>query len=123
MLLPRSLVLAISALGGTISAVNLFVSHFSGNIVTLSLTANGGSYSLTQSSTLSVGGQPSWITYDPSTRTIYVSDEMGYQSAYLTALSASSSGVLSVSGKTTNITFGAVASGLYGGGNFIANAH
>jgi len=122
----RSFRLAVvTALFSIADSANIFVSHYDGFVTALTLTSiSGGAYSLSTNSTLTIGGQPSWITFDSSSRTLYVADETGYgTSASLTAVSAATNGGLSLLGKA-NAPLGAVANVLYGSGNgFIANAH
>ena len=76
---------------------------------------------MTQNSSLSIGGQSSWITFNSTSRTIYVSDE-NWAGASVTAVTAAKTGGLSVLGKASAVT-GSVANGIYGDGKFIANAH
>ncbi|CAG8954272.1 hypothetical protein HYFRA_00005892 [Hymenoscyphus fraxineus] len=106
-----------------VTAANIFVSHYQGTIQSLTLTptSNGG-YTLTTNSSANVGGQPSWMTFDPATRTIYSSDETGFGSASLTAVTAAANGGVSLVGKATGVTLGGVHNTLYGLG-YIAVAH
>lgn len=117
-------VLAVMALAQVTAGVNIFVSHFSGTISTLSLNTynNGASYSLEANSSLYVGAQPSWMTFNSTTRTLYISDEY-WGNAYIFTVNAARNGQLTQAGKTSAAVNGAVASGLYGGGKFLANAH
>jgi 6-phosphogluconolactonase (cycloisomerase 2 family) len=104
-------------------SANIFVAHYTGIISTLTLAQNSrGTYDLHQNSTLTIGGQPSWLTFDEATRTLYSSDESGFGTAYVTAVLAAKNGGLTLAGKTTAATGGAVANTLYGNG-FLANAH
>jgi hypothetical protein len=106
-----------------VGAINIFVSHYSGTVQSLTLTPKSdGSYSLTANSSVTVGGQPSWMTFDPTSRTIYNSDETGGGSAILTSVLADTNGKLSLSGKATGVTLGGVSNTLYGPG-YIAVAH
>jgi 6-phosphogluconolactonase (cycloisomerase 2 family) len=106
-----------------VGAINIFVSHYSGTVQTLTLTPKSdGSYSLVTNSTLTVGGQPSWMTFDPTSRTIYNSDETGSGSTSITAVSAATNGKLTLSGKATSASVGGVHNTLYGSG-YIAVAH
>jgi hypothetical protein len=64
-------------------AANIFVSHYSGTITNLNFqSANSGIYSLSANSSVPIGGQPSWITWDSANRTIYVSDESNFGTGY-----------------------------------------
>jgi 6-phosphogluconolactonase (cycloisomerase 2 family) len=101
----------------------LLVSHYNGNIYSLSYTAPS---SLAVTSTLRAGGQmPSWLTYDSASRTLYVTDESGSGSgSSLTAVSVGSDGTLKSAGSGRS-TGGEVHSSLYGGSDgksFIAAA-
>ncbi|KAF4635633.1 hypothetical protein G7Y89_g2457 [Cudoniella acicularis] len=113
--------LLVSALLDVAATANIFVSHYSGTIYSLTLTGSGSEYTLTQNSTLNVGGQPSWMTFDSDSRIIYASDESTSGSPQLTATSASKDGKLSLSGKATQ-PGGGVHNVLYGPG-YIAVAH
>jgi 6-phosphogluconolactonase (cycloisomerase 2 family) len=106
-----------------VGAINIFVSHYQGTVQTLTLTPQSdGSYSLETNGTVTVGGQPSWMTFDPESRTIYNSDETGWGSGTLTSVSAAADGSLSLSGKATGVAVGGVHNTLYGDG-YIAVAH
>jgi 6-phosphogluconolactonase (cycloisomerase 2 family) len=106
------------------SAATLFASHYSGTINVLTLTGSGTSYSLTQSSSLKIQGQPSWLTFDTSSRTLYAADETTFGSGSVTSISASTSGILVQTGRVTAVG-GGVANVVYGTGSttFIATAH
>ncbi|CZR55570.1 uncharacterized protein PAC_05458 [Phialocephala subalpina] len=112
----------LSALVQTGNAANIFVSHYSGTIYSLTLTGSGSSYTLTQNSTVAIGGQPSWMTFNSTTRELYVSDETGSGSAQVASVSAATNGGLKLSGKAS-APLGAVANVQYGGGNYLASAH
>lgn len=105
-------------------AANIFVSHYQGTVSSLNfVSAAGGTYSLTPNSTLTIGGQPSWLTWNSTTRTLYVSDETAYFApGSITAVSAATNGGLSQLARATAVG-GAVANVLYGNGNYIAIAH
>ncbi len=100
------------ALPGALGA-NLFVSHYNGNIYALSYTAPS---TLTLTHTLKAGGQmPSWLTFDSTSRTLYVTDESGATGgSTLTAISAGTDGSLKVS-STGRSNGGELHSTLYGG--------
>ena len=73
-MLVRSLQLCAAASLAT--ATNLFVSDYSGNVTTLSLTEHGGHYSLTKTSAnAGCAPNPSWLTLDPNHATLYCLDE------------------------------------------------
>lgn len=114
------------ALSPVALGVNIFVSHFSGTVSTLSLTTsnNGVNYALAANSSLTLGSpaQPSWLTFNSTTRTLWVSDEY-WGSASIFTVNASPNGSLQQASKTPAAVNGAVASGQYGGGKFLANAH
>ncbi len=112
----------LSGLVRTGYAANIFVSHYSGSVYTLTLTGSGTSYTLTQNSSVSLGGQPSWMTFNSTERTLYVSDETGYGSAQVWSVSAATNGGLKQSGKAS-APLGAVANVQYGGGQYLASAH
>ena len=108
---------------GAVFASNLFVSHYSGTVNTLTLTESlNGSYSLKLNTSLTTCGyQPSWLTYNSSIRTLYCTDEFGFGTATLISISAATNGSLTQLVKVTAMT-GGVANGLYGNG-YIAIAH
>src|SRR6187402_1853863 len=93
-------------------AANIFAAHYSGTVNTLTLSSTN---SLTLNTSLTIGGQPSWMTYDSSSRIIYVSDETSFGSGSISAVSAATNGHLSLLGKAP-ATGGGVANVLYGEG-------
>ncbi len=94
------------------SAANLLVSHYNGNLYSLSLS--GGKLTV-GSSVKACGGMPSWLTLDAEGKTVYCTDESGAGSgSTLTALSVSDTGALKVSA-TTRTPGGELHSCLYGG--------
>ena len=104
-------------------AANIFVSHYSGTINTLTFNpTNDGNYSLVLNISLTIGGQPSWITWDAASRTIYASDETSPGNGSLTAISAATDGSLTQLARATAIG-GGVANVLYGNGGYVAIAH
>ncbi|KAG9238730.1 Lactonase, 7-bladed beta-propeller-domain-containing protein [Amylocarpus encephaloides] len=105
-----------------VTAANIFVSHYTGTVQSLTLKESGGGYTLVSNGSVNVGGQPSWMTYDRDTRTIYNTDETGFGSGILTAVSAAPGGGMSLSGKATGVMLGGVHSTLYGPG-YLAVAH
>jgi 6-phosphogluconolactonase (cycloisomerase 2 family) len=73
-MLVRSLQLCAAA--SLTAATNLFVSDYSGDVTTLSLTEHGGHYSLTKTSANSgCAPNPSWLTLDTNHNTLYCLDE------------------------------------------------
>ncbi len=116
-LLKFSLVL-LPALLEVADAANIFAAHYSGTVNTLTLTSSN---TLAVNTSLTIGGQPSWMTYDSSSRTIYVSDETTYGSGSISAVSAATNGKLSLLGKAA-APGGGVANTLYGGG-YVAISH
>jgi 6-phosphogluconolactonase (cycloisomerase 2 family) len=103
------------------SAANIFVSHYQGTIASLTLTGSGTSYTLAQNSSLTVGGQPSWLTWDSASRTLYAGDETGSGSASVWSVAAATNGKLTQSGKAS-APLGSVHNALYGNG-YLAQAH
>jgi 6-phosphogluconolactonase (cycloisomerase 2 family) len=101
---------------------NIFVSHYSGTVSSLTLTeTSGGGYNLATNKSVSIGGQPSWLTWDSGSRTLYVSDE-GNSGTSVTAVSAAANGGMTQLGKSP-ATAGAVANCQYGGGAYLASVH
>jgi 6-phosphogluconolactonase (cycloisomerase 2 family) len=108
-------------------AENLFVSHYSGAIYTLSLTTDGnGTYTLATTSSIRGGGQqPSWLTWDAERRMLYSADEVGFGAGSISSFAVAANGTLTLTAKAT-APVGAVHNGLYGGTDgrgFIASAH
>ena len=96
------------------SAASLLVSHYNGNLYSLSL--NGGKLSIS-SQVKACGGMPSWLELDSGSKTVYCTDESGATGgSTLTALSVSDSGAMKVSA-TAKSPGGEVHAGLYGGSN------
>lgn len=115
------------------AATTLYASHYNGNVYSLSLESsennNEKNYSLSPASSLrTCGSMPSWLTFDPSDRILYCSDEPSDESSdsgTLTALSASQDGKLTEVAKTSTVV-GGVSSVIYNGANgakHIAIAH
>lgn len=102
-------------------ASNIFVSHYQGTVQSLNLDSNGGSYTLTQNSSVTLGGQPSWLTFDSSSRILYAADETGSGSASVWSVAAATNGKLTQSGKAS-AALGSVHNALYGSG-YLAQAH
>ena len=95
---------------------NLFVSHYNGNLYTLTLTTGSGTPSLAVASSVKACGQmPSWLTLDKDGETVYCTDESGANTgSTLTALSVGANGVLKVTG-TDRTPGGELHSTLFGG--------
>ena len=92
-----SILALFSLLASPLQAAQLLVSHYSGNLYSLNLTATGnnGAQQLAITSTLRAGGgMPSWLTLDPSDRTLYATDETQYGNPVLTALAVQADGTL-----------------------------
>jgi hypothetical protein len=110
-------------LAATGFAASIFVSHYQGTVSTLNFEDWGnGTYTLTPNTTLSIGGQPSWLTWDSTSRTIYVPDETAiFAPGSLTAIKATTNGALSELARTS-APGGAVANVLYGNNSYVATA-
>ena len=109
------------ALLDVVSAVNIFVSHYQGTVQSLTLTAtSGGAYTLTTNGTVTIGGQPSWLTWDSPNRVLYVADEGN--SGSVTSVTAGTDGSLKKLGQCS-APGGAVANTLYANGGYIASVH
>lgn len=95
-------------------AAQLVVSHFSGPTYALDYT--NGELTITDSNNEVGQRVPAWTTWDPKTRTAYVSDEswFGPGMGRFASFHLSEDGKLTVTGVTTT-NGGDVASGLYGG--------
>ena len=119
-LLNRSLGL-LPALLDAACAINIFVSHYQGTVQSLTLTpTSSGGYTLTTNGTVTIGGQPSWLTYDSEGRVLYVSDEGN--SGSLTSVTAGTDGSLKQLGHCS-APGGAVANTLYGNKGYVASVH
>lgn len=103
-------------------AANLLVSHYNGNLY--SLSHSGSSLKVT-SSLKACGQMPSWLTLDAAAGKVYCTDEGGAgRGSTLTSLNVAADGSLKVD-KTARSPGGEVHSGLYGGSDgkgFIALA-
>ncbi|KAL1856892.1 hypothetical protein VTK73DRAFT_8215 [Phialemonium thermophilum] len=97
-------------------AANLLVSHYSGNLYSLSLgTEGGGNGTLSIQQTLRAGGvMPSWLTLDAASGSLYVTDESNFGGSSLTQLSVSADGTLQT-GAVARASGGELHSCLYGG--------
>jgi hypothetical protein len=118
-----SLVLA----GAGASAANIFVSHFAGEVSTLSLesTAND-TYTLAITSTSTDCGKlPSWLTLDSASGTLYCANEWWNPPSSLSALSVDSDGTVTDVVQATAFP-GSVHNSLYSGDDgaqYLASAH
>ncbi|RAL13284.1 putative isomerase YbhE [Aspergillus homomorphus CBS 101889] len=123
----RSILLSLSA--SLASATNLYATHYSGTVYSLSLTQSQNESTLAISSQIDgCGPMPSWLTLDSAARILYCSDETGDASTNgsLSALSASSDGKLSVIASTDAAPGGGVNSVIYTGehgAQYLAIAH
>ncbi|KAF9885223.1 hypothetical protein FE257_000583 [Aspergillus nanangensis] len=107
------------------AATNLYATHYSGTVYSLSLT-DGGELSIA-SSLKTCGDLPSWLTLDAKSRTLYCSDETGDATTpgSLTSLSVAEDGTLTEIASTTAPGSG-VNSVIYEGDNgdqYLAIAH
>ena len=118
-LLIRSLWM-LPALLDAVCAINIFVSHYQGTVQSLTLTPTSGGYTLTTNGTVTIGGQPSWLTFDSANRVLYVSDEGNNGS--LTSVTAATDGGLKQLGHCS-APGGAVANVLYGNKGYVASVH
>jgi hypothetical protein len=104
---------------------NLLVSHYNGNLYSLSLTTSGATGTLSIKQTLRAGGSmPSWLTLDSTSGTLYVTDESSYGSPVLTSVAVAADGTLRTA-STARSNGGELHSTLYGGSDgkgFIAAA-
>lgn len=122
--------IAITALGlaPSVFGANLFVSHFSGTVYTLSYTpaTNGNGTLAIKSSTTGCGRMPSWLSFDSPTKSLYCFDETGSWGggSVVASFSVNGDGSLKQSGQAKS-TGGEVHGSLYGGVNgtsFVAMA-
>lgn len=109
-----------------VKAANLFVSHFDGDISTLSLSgADNSTYSLEiASSSKGCGQLPSWLSLDYDSKTLYCVDASGDGST-VSAMSIGADDAVTDTVQTTALG-GAVHSGLYSGADgaqYLASAH
>ncbi|KAI9655767.1 MAG: hypothetical protein M1821_005202 [Bathelium mastoideum] len=120
-----SLLLALSA--SLCSATNLYVASYAGNITTLHLTAQDGSYQLqTAYENAGCAPNPSWLNLDQPRGYLYCQDEgLTVPNGTLSSFSVAQDGSLSLLDKTNTIS-GPVNSVIYGprnGVRAIALAH
>lgn len=105
---------------------HLWATHYNGNVYTLAF--NGRNLSLADTAK-TCGAMPSWLTFDPDTRTVYCSDEDGTANpsthGSLWAYHAGQDGSLHQIAKTDTVG-GGVNSVIYEGGKgekYLAIAH
>jgi hypothetical protein len=102
----------------------LWATHYSGTISTLTFTESNGAYSLTSSSQTACGSQPSWLTFDAASGTLYCLDEYWAAGALYT-YRVGTGGLLSQTARINTIANG-LHSTFYGGSNgkgYLAVAH
>lgn len=109
-----------------VAGVNLYTTHYTGNVYTLSFTTSGSTSNLSITASPKLCGvQPSWLTLDASTRTLYCLDESN-TAGQLSSISApANGGALTQNSKVGTIGNG-LFSALYSGANgksFLAVAH
>lgn len=115
------------ALSATASAINLFVSDYSGNITTLSLTSSKGNYTLSKiNANDGCSPNPSWLEIDAANGLLYCSNEgLTSVNGSLSTFSIARDGSINLLQNTTTIS-GPVSSTVYGdafGRKAIALAH
>ncbi|KAI0140739.1 Lactonase, 7-bladed beta-propeller-domain-containing protein [Pestalotiopsis sp. NC0098] len=100
------------------AATNLLVSHFSGQIYSLSLSEIGGRNSelIVSSSTTGCGRLPAWLQYDSEIHTAYCVDENWSANGVVASFSVARNGSLTQTGNTTTAGM-SVHSAVYGGVN------
>lgn len=114
-------------LSATASAVNLFVADYSGNVTTLSLTAQDGNYTLTKTyANDGCAPNPSWLDIDAANGLLYCLNEgLTTANGSLSTFSIARDGSISLIQNTTTLS-GPVSSTVYGepyGPKAIALAH
>ncbi|KAI4717060.1 3-carboxy-cis,cis-mucoante lactonizing enzyme [Aureobasidium sp. EXF-10727] len=112
-MLVRSLQLCAAA--SLTAATNLFVSDYSGDISTLSLTEHDGHYSLTKTSAnTGCAPNPSWLTLDTNHATLYCLDEgLEVNNGSLTSFTIGDDGSLTTVHREETIS-GPVSGVIYG---------
>ena len=83
-------------LSAVVSATNLWVSSYAGSVTTLSLTGANSTYKLSNASiSYNCLNDPSWLTFDSSTRTLYcIGENLSGGNGALTTFTASYNGSL-----------------------------
>ncbi|KAG9674871.1 3-carboxy-cis,cis-mucoante lactonizing enzyme, partial [Aureobasidium melanogenum] len=107
--------LQLCAAASLTAATNLFVSDYSGDVSTLSLTESGGHYSLTKvSANTGCSPNPSWLTLDTNHATLYCLDEgLEVTNGSLTSFTIGDDGSLTKVHRETTIS-GPVSGVIYG---------
>lgn len=107
--------LQLCAAASLTAATNLFVSDYSGDVSTLSLTEHGGHYSLTKvSANTGCAPNPSWLTFDTNHATLYCLDEgLEVTNGSLTSFTIGDDGSLTKVHRETTIS-GPVSGVIYG---------
>lgn len=107
--------LQLCATASLAAATNLFVSDYSGDVSTLSLTEHGGRYSLTKvSANTGCSPNPSWLTLDTNHATVYCLDEgLEVSNGSLTSFTIGDDGSLTKVHRETTIS-GPVSGVIYG---------
>lgn len=107
--------LQLCAAASLTAATNLFVSDYSGDVSTLSLTEHGGHYSLTKvSANTGCSPNPSWLTLDTNHATLYCLDEgLEVTNGSLTSFTIGDDGSLTKVHRETTIS-GPVSGVIYG---------
>lgn len=118
----RSLFALATCLQAT-NAAKLLAAHYTGTLYTLDLSSNN---TLAIAHTTPSGASmPSWLAFDPASRTVYVTDESWSGSGMLASFKVSDDGVLTPAG-STRTKGGDINCGLYkgdGGKGFLAVAN
>ncbi|MCJ1300825.1 hypothetical protein MMC08_003624 [Hypocenomyce scalaris] len=95
-------------------ASTLYVSSYSGNVTSLSLTQSGnGTYDLRTLSTIPCASDPSWLTFDQERRLLYcIGEGLAGLKGAITVFEAATGGLLEAIGMTETLA-GGVSSVLY----------
>lgn len=116
MLSTQALSLIALGLLSPVLGANLLVSHFSGQIYSLSLSESSGNRTLSvTSSTAGCGRLPAWLQLDPKNDTVYCIDENWSGPGNVSSFSVATDGSLTQTGKST--TAGMSVHGMFYGGN------
>ena len=121
--MSNALRLLLPLFGSIAAAQDLYATHYSGTVN--HLVYSGTSLTL-KSSTKSGNVLPSWITYDSTSKQLFVPDEnWNAKTGNTVSFSIGADGVATQNGKATTPS-GVVATTLYGGADgksYLANAH
>ena len=103
------------SLSAAVSATNLYVSSYTGNITTLSLTPKNGAYDLSKTgSNPQCGPNPSWLTIDNNRGLLFCMNEgLSTANGSLSSFTINDDGSLKAVQNTTSIS-GPVAGAIYG---------